>query len=117
MTQKFELEMTQQELNDYVDNLKITFKGDLTHLAAALGALELGKTYGWKVLRIIYSPISYRKYQKILGLEFKSVLKEETIYSKKSAGYNLSLKLGNFWDAVSRDYSMDSKTRSNTETK
>jgi hypothetical protein len=117
MAENSERQMTSQELNDYIDNLKTNFKGDLTHLAAALGALELGKTYGWKVLRIIYSPIAYRKYQKILGLEFKFVLKSETIYSKKSAGYNLVMKLDNFWDAVTRGYSMDSKIRSNTEEK
>jgi hypothetical protein len=107
--------MTEKELNAYIFNLKTTFKGDLTHLAAALGALELGKTYGWKVLRIIYSPIAYRKYQKILGLEFKTILQPETIYSKKSVGFNLTVKLNNFWFAVSRKFSMDSKIRSGAE--
>ncbi|MGV0990583.1 hypothetical protein [Limnohabitans sp.] len=106
--------MTEKELDDYIYNLKTTFRGDLTDLAAALGALDLGRTYGWKVLRIIYSPIAYRKYQKILNLEFKEVLSDETDFSMRSAGYKLVDSVSNYWDIVSRKFSLDSKIRTST---
>jgi len=106
--------MTDKELDDYIYNLKTTFRGDLTDLAAALGALDLGRTYGWKVLRIIYSPVAYRKYQKILNLEFKEVLSDETDFSMRSAGYKLVDSVSKYWDIVSRKFALDSKIRTST---
>lgn len=103
--------MTDKELDDYIYNLKITFRGDLTDLAAALGALDLGRTYGWKVLRIIYSSVTYRKYQKILGLEFKLVLQETTDYSMRSAGFKLVTDSKKFWEVAKGHFSIDSKIK------
>lgn len=103
--------MTEQDLEDYLDNLKKTYKGDLTYLAAALGALDLGKIYGWKVLRIIYSSVTYRKYQKILGFEFKAVLPETTDYSMRSAGFKLVTDTKKFWEVAKGHFSIDSEIK------
>lgn len=104
--------MTDAELDNYIQDLKKNFKGDLTHLAAALGALDLGRTYGWRVLRIIYSPIAYRKYQKILGFQFKDVLDDETQYSKRSCGFKLVESASDFWKFADRIKPIDAKVRS-----
>lgn len=103
--------MTSEEIDEYIYNLKTTFRGDLTDLAAALGALDLGRTYGWKVLRIIYSSVTYRKYQKILGLEFKLVLPETTDYSMRSAGFKLVTDSKKFWEVAKGHFSIDSKIK------
>jgi hypothetical protein len=105
--------LTQEELTNHVDEVMKNFKGDIVELSNAIGALNVGRFYGWRVLRIVISNASYRKYQRILGLEFKSVLPETTIYSKKSAGYNLVVKAGKFWDAVNGIFKMDSKEKTN----
>jgi hypothetical protein len=103
--------MTQEELDDYFRNLMETFKGDLTDLADAVGALNLGKVYGWKVLRIIYSPVTYRKYQKILGLDFKEVLEDKTDFSERNRGYKIALELNKYWEIVQGAFSIDSKEK------
>jgi len=103
--------MTQQELDDYIFNLSIEYHGDLTLLADAIGALNLGKIYGWKVLRIIYSPLTYRKYQKALGLEFNNVLPETTDYSHRSYGFKLVNGINKYWQAVGGQFKIDYKER------
>lgn len=106
--------MTDEEnkkLDEYVKNLMEVFQGDLTDLADAVGALNLGRVYGWKVLRIIYSPVTYRKYQKILGLDFKAVLEEKTDFSKRNKGYQIALDLNKYWETVQGVFTIDSKEK------
>ncbi|MGV1046889.1 hypothetical protein [Limnohabitans sp.] len=103
--------MNDDELNAYIENLMQTYKGDLTLLADSLGALNLGKRYGWRVLRIIYSPMTYRKYQKALGLEFNAVVPEVTPLSERSVGYKIASKIKDYWAAVRREYGIDAKER------
>jgi hypothetical protein len=105
--------MTAEELTNHVDEVMKNFKGDIVELSNAIGALNVGRFYGWRVLRIIISNASYRKYQRILGLEFKTVLPETTDYSKKSAGYMLVMKAERFWDAVNNVFKIDSKEKTN----
>lgn len=106
-------QMTAGQLTSHVDLVMKNFKGDIVELSNAIGALNVGRFYGWRVLRIVISNASYRKYQRILGLEFKNVLPETTPYSEKSAGYNIVVNAGKFWDAVNGVFKMDSKEKTN----
>jgi hypothetical protein len=74
------------------------YQGDGTALGDALGALVLGRLVGWRTLRVIYSNKSYTKYQKILGIQFKDVLRERDIYAEKSLGLRILDEVGGFWD-------------------
>lgn len=74
------------------------YQGDGTALGDALGALVLGRLVGWRALRVIYSTRSYSKYQKILGIQFKDVLRERDIYAKKSLGLRILDEVGGFWN-------------------
>jgi hypothetical protein len=103
--------MTDKELDDYIKNLMETYKGDLTLLADAVGALNLGRVYGWRVLRVVYSPMTYRKYQKALGVEFNNVVPELTALSERSVGYKIASKIKDYWAAVRREYGIDAKDR------
>jgi len=104
-------EMNLNDLNSHVDGLMVVYKGDIVDLAHAIGAARIGHHYGWRVLRLIISQVSYRKYQKILGLDFKESLPEFTIYTEKSAGYQLVMKLNNFWDVVCGKAKIDRKEK------
>ncbi|MDD5754693.1 MAG: hypothetical protein PHN45_08090 [Methylococcales bacterium] len=104
-------QITLEELDDYIFDLSSKYQGDLTVLANAIGALNLGKIYGWRVIRIIYSPLTYRKYQKTLNLEFKNVLPEVTDFSKRSKGFQLVSGINKYWKAVSGEFHIDSKER------
>lgn len=103
--------MTLDELNAHIDSVMVDYKGDVIELADAIGAARLGYHFGWRVLRLVVSPLVYRRHQRILGLDFKAVLPDLTAYSEKSAGYLLAKKLGNFWDVVKGIAKIDQKVK------
>jgi len=77
------------------------FRGIGTTLESALGALVLGQYFGWRVLKLLHNPATYRRYEKALGIEFKNVCPEITeLGKKKSIGYAITEKLGSFWAVV-----------------
>ena len=77
------------------------FSGIGTTLESALGALILGHVFGWRVLKLLHTPSTYRRYEKALGIEFKDVCPEITeLGKKKSVGYAITEKLGSFWAVV-----------------
>jgi hypothetical protein len=83
-----------------LQNMK-EFRGIGTTLESALGALVLGQFFGWRVLKILHNPATYRKYEKVLGIEFKAICPEITEFGqKKSIGYAITEKLGSFWAVV-----------------
>jgi hypothetical protein len=83
-----------------LQNMK-EFRGIGTTLESALGALIIGQFFGWRVLKLMHNPATYRKYEKVLGIEFKEVCKEITEFGeKKSIGYAITKKLGSFWAVV-----------------
>lgn len=76
------------------------YKGFPDKLENALGALILGQHYGWRVLKIIHGPATYKKYEKLLGVEFKKVCPEQTKLSSKNYGYKIAKKMKSFWAVV-----------------
>ena len=77
------------------------FNGIGTTLESALGALILGQYFGWRVLKMLHNPATYRRYEKALGVSFKDVCPEITDLGKqKSVGYAITEKLGSFWAVV-----------------
>jgi hypothetical protein len=103
--------LTLQQLDDHIARVMANYKGDIVDLAHAIGAVKIGYHYGWRVLRIVFSQVSYRKYQKILGLTFKDTLPEVTIYTERSIGYQLVMKLDAFWDVVKGSVTIDRKQK------
>lgn len=103
--------MTLEQLNAHIDSVIMGYKGDIVELSDAIGAARLAHHYGWKVMRIVVTPKTYSRHQKILGLNFKDSFEESTIFSEKSVGYNLVLKAGKFWDAVNGLIPIDKKDK------
>lgn len=83
------------------------FKGQFEELEAALGMLRLGHHLGWRVLVLIHSKRTLRKYEDILGIKVREYFPEEGPSSSRSMGYVIAQKLGNFWKAVSGDVKID----------
>ncbi len=91
------------QLFDFDSHIQRTienYSGDATALGNAFGALVLGRYIGWRALRVIYSSETYSKYQNILGIQFKDVLRERDILSRKSLGLAILDRVGGFWDFV-----------------
>jgi len=79
------------------------FSGSLDELNSALGMLRMGHHVGWRVLYIIHSKRTIRKYEEILGIKVRELFPEEGPSADRSIGYGIAKKLENFWKAVSGD--------------
>lgn len=100
-------QMTSEQFVALIDSVIENYHGDSDVLFSSIGALMVGRKYGWRVLMIVSSSASYSKYQKILGVQFKQILPEATSLSERSLGYRIVKKLNNFWDVVRGSYSID----------
>jgi hypothetical protein len=77
-----------------------TYKGDMSVLESAIGALVIGQQYGWRVIRMGHSNVSLTKYEKILVLKFKNVCPEYTDISERNVGVKLAKKLNAYWKVL-----------------
>jgi hypothetical protein len=88
------------------------FSGSFDELEAAMGMYVLGHYVGWKVLVLLHSKRTIRKYEEILGITVREEFEEDGPESDRSAAYAIAKKLSNFWKAVSgEDKSIDRETR------
>lgn len=88
---------------------KADFKGDLHDLESALGMLRLGHDFGWKVIYIIHSKRTVRKYEQILQgdseeeVRVRDLFEPEGPSSYRSAGYQVVRKVSNFWRVIANE--------------
>lgn len=92
-----------------------SFRGNAAKLEGAIGALIVGSNYGWRVLKIIHSPATYKNYEKILGIEFQDVCRERTPLSKKSFGLAVADKIQSFWAIATGKKPLKNKTHLDDE--
>lgn len=85
------------------------FKGSFDELESALGVLRLGDYLGWKVLVLIHSKPTVRKYEAILGIRLRDFFPPEGPSAERSIGYQLAKKIGNFWKVVSGDLKIEQR--------
>lgn len=83
------------------------FAGNLDDLEAALGALRMGHHFGWRPLVLIHNKRTIRKYEQILGINFREYFPDEGPSAYRSLGYKVAKQIGNFWKAVSGDIKID----------
>jgi hypothetical protein len=77
------------------------FRGSFDDLESAIGMLRLGHHFGWKVVHLVHSKATVRKYEGILGIKIRDLFQAEGPSSYRSKGFELSLAVGNFWKIVS----------------
>jgi len=87
----------------------VKFKGFLDDLENALGILRTGDYIGWRVLYMIHNKRTIKKYENILGIQLKEFFPEEGSQTHRSLGYELAMKIGNFWKAVSGDIKIENR--------
>lgn len=83
------------------------FAGQVEELSGALGMLRLGEHVGWRVLVLVHSKRTIRKYEDILGIKVREFFPEVGPSAERSAGFKFVSKLGNFWKAVSGEIKVD----------
>lgn len=81
--------------------------GHAGELESALGMLYMGHAFGWKVLYIIHSASTVRKYERILDIVAKDFFPAETEHSDRSYAYVAVKKVSNFWKAIRGEVEAD----------
>jgi hypothetical protein len=102
-----------RQLEDIEAHAITEFEGQLPDLEAALGMLRLGHHLGWKVLYVIHSKKTIRKYEQILGEDFRirEVFPEVGPGSYRSLGLRVVQTLSNFWKAISGERPIPDRQR------
>lgn len=93
----------QQQLQEIIDRAIREWHGQFDELESALGMLLLGHHVGWKVLYLIHSKKTIRKYEELLDIKIREVFPERGPSSKRSVGLTIADTYPNFWKIVSGD--------------
>ena len=86
---------------EIVQGAVLRFRGTVDELEAAVGMYMMGHYLGWKVLVLMHSKRTIRKYEDILQIVVREEFPEEGSESDRSIAYAASKKISNFWKAVS----------------
>lgn len=100
-----------QIVNDSLDR----YTGTFDELEKAVGLLMLGDYVGWKVLVLVHNKRTIRKYEEILGITVREFFPEEGPSAMRSVGYDMAMKLGSFWKAVSGDVAIENRREINSK--
>lgn len=92
--------ISDREFLNIVHEATNRFRGNLDVLESAIGALAVGRAFGWKPLYIIHQRSTLQRYEKILGVQFREILVEVGPSAHKSVGWRLAQFIPNFWKAV-----------------
>ena len=96
-------------LEDIEKNAIANFSGQYDQLTTALGMLRLGDHVGWRVLYILHSKRTIRKYEEILDIKVREFFPEEDPSASRSLGYKVAKKHENFWKIVSGDVKIENR--------
>jgi hypothetical protein len=73
----------------------------LDELESALGMYMIGFHFGWKVLYVIHSKKTIRKYEEILGIRVREVFDELGPDAERTNAYKVMQAVSSFWKLVS----------------
>lgn len=102
----------ESQLREIEEYAIANFRGDLCQLESAMGMLRMGHHFGWRVLYLIHTKQTIRKYEDILGVKIRDVFPETGPSSYRSVGLNLAMRFNNFWKVVGGDTKIPRKKES-----
>ena len=97
------------ELDEIERKAVINFQGPLDELEKAIGILRLGHHIGWRVLVLVHSKRTIRKYEEMLGITFREFFPAEGPMASRSLAYAVTRKINNFWKVVSGDIKIEDR--------
>lgn len=86
-----------------------SFSGSLEELEKAIGMLMIGYHFGWKVLLLVHSKRTIKKYETILDIDVKEFFPAEGRSAQRSIGLDIAKQIGNFWQVVSGDIKVENR--------
>ena len=75
----------------------------IDELESALGMYMIGFHFGWKVLYLIHSKRTIKKYEGILGIKVSEVFQDVGPDADRTNAYKLIKSVSSFWKMVSGD--------------
>lgn len=103
---------TQRASLDQIEERAIIhFSGQMDELESAIGMLRLGHHFGWKVLYMIHSKKTIRKYEEILDIKIREIFPEKGPSANRSIGLGLAEKFSNFWKVVSGEVKIENRRK------
>jgi len=91
------------QIQEIINTVIRDHSGQVDELESALGMLLIGHHFGWKVLHLIHSKKTIRKYEDILGIKIREFFPERGPSSGRSIGLAFADNATNFWRVVSGD--------------
>jgi hypothetical protein len=98
------------ELDAIEKRAVLEFHGPFDELEKAIGILRLGHHFGWRVLVLVHSKRTIRKYEEILGITFREFFPAEGPSASRSMGLRMAEKFDNFWKIVSGDIKIEHRS-------
>ena len=83
-------DFTDEELVALIENSFDRFEGSADGWESAVGMMFLGKYMGWKIVHLVHSQATVKKYEKILGIDVKTDFDPTTDASRRSNAGRLS---------------------------
>ncbi len=101
--------------NKHLEAVTKEYIGQMPTLGAALGAITIGHIYGWRVLKIVHSPATLKKYESIIGYKYEDLCPELTELSSRNVGFRMYQKIGAFWKVVLGQVKVLNKNEANDD--
>jgi hypothetical protein len=92
-----------------MDEAIVRFTGNFDELEGAIGMYMIGRHLGWKVLYLIHSKRTIRKYEEILDISVREVFPAEGPDADRSNAFRAVQAVSNFWKAVSGEVPIPDK--------
>jgi hypothetical protein len=93
--------MDDQQLMAVINKAIDRFHGDSSQLESAIGAAIIGQHYGWKVMMLIHSRSTLKRYSEILLVkDIRKLMPPTGTLSHRSVAWKLVEGTKNFWKAV-----------------
>ena len=73
----------------------------IDELESALGMYMVGFHFGWKVLHLVHSKKTIKKYEEILGIKITEVFEPVGPDADRTNAHKIITTVSNFWKAVS----------------
>ena len=90
-----------KQRHDLIDAAIHRYQGPLDELEAAIGMYMLGRHMGWKVLYMIHTTRTIKKYEEILGITLADVCEPFGPDAESANAYKALQAAESFWKIVS----------------
>lgn len=93
--------MTDKEFQEKIEQVCTDFVGQIDDLYAAVGMMQVGRLYGWKVMRLATTARIWSVAASLFG-DPKLILPERGVLAKKSIGLKYCDRIDEYWKVVKR---------------